>query len=98
MPKVEIHSLSETKREMAKIKKAAQEAIEALRRILSAENDPIQILKQMKFEKIGRSPFKPDDSLNIIEQVNETFTALTTFMAVEKLYELHPDRLLFRLW
>ena len=52
--------------------------------------DPFDLLRKMKFEQIGRHPVE-DRSLNLIEQVNQTWTYAVALAAASKLLELHPD-------
>lgn len=58
---------------------------------LSEPRDGIQLLEKIKFDKIGYDPLNPERTLNLIEQVNQTFTYLASFKAVKILFNLHPD-------
>jgi hypothetical protein len=51
---------------------------------------PLERLWRIKFERIGRHPIE-DRPLNLIEQVNQTFTYLATFKALRLLFDWHPD-------
>ena len=46
--------------------------------------EPLGLLKAMKFEAIGTDPLT-GEPLNLIEQLNQTFTVLVTLRAVERL-------------
>jgi len=52
--------------------------------------DPMALLKALRFELVGRDPLTAEP-LNVVEQLNQTFTILLTLRAVERLIELHPD-------
>jgi hypothetical protein len=52
--------------------------------------EPMALLKALRFELVGKDPLTGED-LNVVEQLNQTFTILVTLRAVERLIELHPD-------
>ncbi|MCP4550564.1 MAG: hypothetical protein GY834_00670 [Bacteroidetes bacterium] len=58
---------------------------------LSENRDGMQLLEKMKFSKVGYDPLDTERSLNLIEQINQTFTYLASFKAVEILFKLHPE-------
>jgi hypothetical protein len=64
----------------------------------SFSGEPMALLKALRFELylVGHDPLtgKP---LNIIEQLNQTFTILVTLRANERLLKLHPEADGFRL-
>lgn len=70
-----------------KIDTSAQRAIETL---LKSHEQGVQFLERIKFERIGWHPLE-DRRLNLIEQVNQTFTYLTSFRALRILFEHFPD-------
>ena len=51
----------------------------------------IEALRLMKFTKCGGDPFT-GEHLNLVEQINQTFTYLVCLEAVRVLMERHPDR------
>lgn len=53
--------------------------------------NPLQFLFQLKFEKIGCDPLLSSRDLNLIEQLNQTFTYLASFRAAEFLFANHAD-------
>ena len=55
-----------------------------------AEADPLRALARMKFEALGHDPLDGSRRLNLIEQLNQTFTYLAAFRAAEILFQLHP--------
>jgi hypothetical protein len=58
--------------------------------------EPMALLKSLRFELVGHDPLT-GEPLNVVEQLNQTFTILVTLSAVERLIELHPDAGGFRL-
>ena len=44
----------------------------------------------MKFSPVGCDPLNSESPLNLIEQINQTFTYLASAKAVMRLLELHP--------
>jgi hypothetical protein len=86
----------------------SNEDIQALRRSTLAAADvahrwacnlsdePLAFLRAAKFDKVGCDPLsgKP---LNLVEQINQTFTILVALRAVEQLLDMHPTVGGFRL-
>lgn len=95
MPVIEIRHLSEIVPHVEGIRRAADLAKDALS-AASGTLRPLDLLAKLKFSSAGHHPFKPQQ-LNLIEQANQTFTALATFRAVEILFDSHPDSPGFRL-
>jgi hypothetical protein len=58
--------------------------------------DPFELLRRIKFDAVGFHPIE-SRSLNLIEQVNQTWTYAVALEATRKLFELHPDARGFRL-
>lgn len=52
--------------------------------------DPLDLLRSMKFETIGFHPIA-DRALNVIEQINQSFTYVVALAAARELLMLHPD-------
>ncbi len=73
--------------EMLKI--SADKSQSKIRKILSDSN-PMEFLSKIKFEKIGHDPLEPYNTLNFIEQINQTFTYLASFKATKILFKEHP--------
>ncbi|SMQ85918.1 hypothetical protein SAMN06295905_3213 [Devosia lucknowensis] len=48
------------------------------------------MLKRMKFEAVGFHPVE-DRALNVVEQINQTWTYFVAATAAKQLLELHPD-------
>jgi hypothetical protein len=58
--------------------------------------DPINLLRQIKFCTIGFHPIQ-GHALNLVEQINQTWTYLAALAAARQLFELHPEAGGFRL-
>ena len=58
--------------------------------ISAFRGDPIDLLRHMKFETVGFHPVE-DRPLNLVEQINQTWTYAVALAATAKLLELHPN-------
>lgn len=90
-----IHSTRELDELENQVIAAAKRTVDALRTLLS-EAEPLHAFSQMKFEPSGFHP-TDDRSLNLIEQINQTFTYLASVHATRWLFRHHPDSAPFRL-
>ena len=73
-------------------------AITALGHIEGAATEgPISALWKMKFEPLGCDPIDGTSRLNLIEQLNQSFTYAATALAIRRLFSLHPGRGSFRI-
>ena len=88
-------SRAETQALETEIRRASDCALQAVQG-LAAQDDALRLLGAIKFDKIGRDPLDPTRCLNLIEQVNQTFTALVSVRAVEYLFDHHPGACPFR--
>ncbi len=57
---------------------------------------PLELLTALRFDTVGHDPLT-GEPLNVIEQLNQTFTILVSLRAVERLIEMHPETKGFRL-
>jgi hypothetical protein len=57
--------------------------------------DPLEILRRMKFEPVGFHPIR-GHALNIVEQINQTWTYCVALAAARQLLLLHPAPMLAR--
>jgi len=57
---------------------------------------PLELLTALRFEMVGHDPLT-GEALNVVEQLNQTFTILVSLRAVERLIEMHPEAKGFRL-
>ena len=90
----ELASRAETQALEMEIRRASEYALSAVQG-LAAQGDALRMLEAIKFNKIGRDPLDPTRCLNLVEQVNQTFTALVSVRAVEYLFD-HPEVCRFR--
>ena len=82
-----IRTISDAEQIHAQILDGAARTVAWLR---SVEGEPMTVLKMMRFETVGHDPLT-GQPLNVVEQLNQTFTILVSLRAVEKLIELHPE-------
>jgi hypothetical protein len=52
--------------------------------------EPLDMLRQMKFETVGFHPIE-GHALNLVEQINQTWTYTVALAAARQLLTLHPD-------
>jgi hypothetical protein len=58
--------------------------------IAAKNGDPLDLLRRMKFETSGVHPIL-GHPLNVIEQINQTWTFVAALCAARHLLEMHPD-------
>ena len=71
---------------------SAAQSQENLRKVMNDEN-PLNFLYEIKFNPIGCDPLLASEPLNLIEQVNQTFTYMASFRAAILLFEWHKEKL-----
>lgn len=84
-----IETAEEANALVAELSKSACHAVEQLKALIH-EQEGLQVLENIKFQRIGCDPLDTGRPLNLIEQVNQTFTYLATAKAVKELIALHP--------
>lgn len=57
---------------------------------LAGSEEPLAFLFQLKFQEVGCDPLNLSRQLNLIEQLNQTFTYLASFNGAEFLFDRHP--------
>ena len=57
---------------------------------LAGSEEPMAFLYQLKFQAVGCDPLDLSRQLNLIEQLNQTFTYLASFNGATFLFERHP--------
>ena len=57
---------------------------------LAGSEEPMAFLFQLKFQEVGCDPLNLSRQLNLIEQLNQTFTYLASFNGAEFLFARHP--------
>jgi hypothetical protein len=58
--------------------------------IAAQTGDPLDMLRRMKFETVGFHPIQ-GHPLNLVEQINQTWTYVVALAAARHLLEMHPD-------
>lgn len=92
-----VHTLADVDRHLDQVRDAARRVENRLREQLASEPaDPLELLRRLKFEPMGFHPIE-DRPLNVIEQINQTWTYAVALAAARELLELHPDAGGFRL-
>lgn len=88
MPTHILENEEQIQRLRASVLEAVERATAAMRELL--ENQPaMAALARMKFEELGFHPIE-ERRLNLIEQVNQTFTYLVSLAAAEDILARHP--------
>ncbi len=64
--------------------------------ILAHAGGPMDLLRSMKFETVGFHPVG-EHALNVVEQINQTFTYAVALAAARQLLARHPEAEGFRL-
>jgi len=82
-----IQSDQDVDRNLRQIRKMAEDVCA---RIAAANSDPLDLFRKMKFETIGFHPIS-GHVLNLIEQVNQTWTYIAALAAARELLRLHPE-------
>ncbi len=88
-----IESMAQIDDQVADIRRAAGKTIAWL---LAQSEEPLELLRRMKFEAVGWHPVDGHE-LNVIEQVNQTWTYLAALAAAKELLQLHPQAGGFRI-
>jgi hypothetical protein len=77
---------------------AARSAERSLKELASTSGrEALKALWRMKVEAIGCDPMNADRPLNLIEQLNQTFTYIASARAARILFEKHPGAAPFTL-
>jgi hypothetical protein len=74
---------------LERVRAAAGRTTQAIGRLIGSEPDSVEILRKMKFTEMAWHPVD-DRPLNLIEQLNQTWTYLVTLKALPFLFERHP--------
>jgi hypothetical protein len=90
---LKVQTVADVDRYMDLLRASARRAQE---RIVAQPGDPLDLLRRMKFEAVGCHPIE-DRALNIVEQINQTWTFVVALAAARQLLALHPDVGGFRL-
>ncbi len=91
-----IHSLAEVEALVGQVRAAADRSAQAVRRLIDAEPDGIEVLRQMKLTEMAWQPLG-EKPLNLVEQINQTWTCWVSLKALPFLFARHPEAGGFRL-
>jgi hypothetical protein len=89
-----VRTISDLDRYMEKIRESARRVRETT--LLTGEpldvlpGEPLDVLRRMKFDQIGFDPIE-HQPLNLVEQINQTWTYAVAFAAVRQLLSIHRD-------
>lgn len=92
-----VRSIDEIEPLLDQVRKAAERTAKALAELPTAGLDGIEILRRLKFTEMAWHPIELEQPLNLIEQVNQTWTVLVSLKALPLLFDLHGDAGGFRL-
>lgn len=90
MPSIEVTSVKDLDAVVLSIRSSAQRTVRALKDIVATESDSLHVLRLMKFSGVGHHPTE-NRTLNIIEQINQTFTYLASVEAARWIFQHHPE-------
>lgn len=85
-----IRSTDDIEKLVSTVKISAEQALSELAKSASP-NHALHSLWSMKFHHSGRDPLNSEKPLNLIEQLNQTFTYLASAKAAQILLRLHPE-------
>jgi hypothetical protein len=91
-----IHSLAEVEPLLRQVRAAADRTAHEIRGLIDAEPNGIEVLRRMKFTEMAWQPLG-EKRLNLVEQINQTWTYLVSLRAMPFLFARHPDVGGFRL-
>ena len=92
-----------TVKDIEELKQLEQKLYESMDKTLSqisseiTSNSSQTLFSKMKFGGIGFDPLNSNRELNMIEQINQSFTYLASFYALEVLFIEYPELAPFRL-
>jgi hypothetical protein len=88
-----VHSVDDAEFLMQRVVAAAGRTVEW---VLGHDGQPLDLLRRMKFDTVGWHPVE-GRALNLVEQVNQTWTYVAAIAAVRHLLVAHPDAGGFRI-
>jgi hypothetical protein len=87
---ITIQNITDVEPLIALVHEAADDTVRALTELLEVKGDSLEVLRRLKFTELGHHPLKKQ-SLNLVEQLNQTWTTLVTLRALPFLFERHPE-------
>jgi hypothetical protein len=92
MPRIVITSLDDLYTRHAEVMAPARKTSDALAQLL-IESHGIDLLHDLKFREVAFNPFQSSDNYNLIELVNQSFTALVSLAGTRRILRDHPNAL-----
>lgn len=89
MKKRELYSAEEANQIIDLVTQSAARAMEKI--AMLSKEQPLRSLWLMKIAQVGCNPLDSDAPLNLIEQLNQSFTYVATAKAVKILLSIHPE-------
>jgi hypothetical protein len=89
MPRITINSPDDLYIRHAEVLAAARKTSAALSRLLT-ESHGIDLLHELKFNEVAFNPFQSAENYNLIELVNQSFTALVSLAGARRILHDHP--------
>lgn len=90
MKQIILQNQEEAEKHIETLRHTAHEAQQRVQAI-STSSSSLGFLEQLKFKKVGCDPLDGSRALNIIEQINQTFTYLASFRAAKLLFQWHES-------
>lgn len=87
--RVQVFNVEELATLRLRIMEAAESTTTKLKGLLEHKKG-IDLFHEIRFLEFGQDPLE-SRPLNLVEQLNQTFTYLTSLMAAEYLLEMHPE-------
>lgn len=91
-----VNDISELKQLEQKLYKSMDETLSQISFEIGL-NSSQTLFSKMKFGGIGFDPLDSKRELNIVEQINQSFTYLASFYALEVIFTVYPELAPFRL-
>ena len=82
-----VRNVEDIDRYLEQVRKAATDTHAWIK---AQTGDQLDLLRRMKFETIGFHPIE-GHALNLVEQINQTWSYVVALAAARQLLELHPD-------
>jgi len=84
---IKVRSIDEVDALLARL---VASAVQVQQWIRAFTGEPLEFLRHLKFEPVGYHPIG-HYPLNVIEQVNQTWTYAAALLAAKQLFALHPE-------
>ena len=75
-------------KELKRLKESAGATLKNISKITKSKY-PLEAFQMLKFYQVGHDPLDPSKKLNLIEQLNQTFTYQASFLAARYIYKHH---------